>query len=179
MFKKLKTKTEENKSRDPKVVHAAVMLAISCVFIVAAIIALNGLGFFHLASGLFIPRGNVVQGSISEDLPEPSGNDDFNYYVNSNVYFKHEYARGTIMFANPKDSKYSMQLLIYQDDHSSNPLYESPLLSPGEYIEDDKFTDPLQIQKGDYTCIGIVNVYDSDGNRCAQDMCTIKVKVEK
>ncbi len=179
MSKKPKTKTENTKLRDPKMVHAAVMLAISSVFIVAAIIALNALGFFHLASGWFIPRGNVSQGSLSEELPAPSGNDDFNYYINSNVYFKHEYAQGTIQFANPEGSGYKMQLLIYQTDHTNNPLYESPLISPGEYIKNDKFTDPLQIQKGDYTCMGVVKVFDSDGKYCGRDSCTIKIKIEK
>lgn len=173
--------TKVKKSKDPKTVQAAIMIAISCVFIVVAIVALYGLGVFYMIEGIFISEGVVAQGTIHDEELEATVSEgkDIVYYVNNEVVFRHEYAKGTIMFENPKDSKYDMQFFIYQSGYGGRPLYESPMFSPGEYIDGDKFTDSLQIQKGDYICTGVVKAYDSEGNYCGQNSCTIKVKVEK
>ena len=69
MFSKPKVKTPvENGAKKPnkKVVQAAVMLSASCLLLVVAAVALNSLGFFHMIGGWFIPRGEVMQGVISE-----------------------------------------------------------------------------------------------------------------
>lgn len=180
MFKKpiKDNEPQTEKKRNPKVVQAAVMLSASCVFLVVAIFAINSLGFFHMVGGWFIPRGEVRPGVISqENQIESLGNKEIVYRVNSDVVFEHTYAQGTIMLENPKVSNYDLQFSFYLPNNRVDPIYESPMISPGECILSDKLTDTMRVKKGDYTCICIVRAYDAQGKYCGQNTCTVIITI--
>lgn len=180
MFKKLSKDNEpqaENK-RNPKLVQAAVMLSASCVFLVVAIFAISSLGFFHMVAGWFIPRGDVRPGVISEENQiESLDGKEIVYRVNSDVVFEHTYAQGTIMLENPKVSNYDLQFSFYLPNNRVDPIYESPMISPGECILGDKLTDTMRVKKGDYTCVCIVRAYDAQGKYCGQNTCTVIITI--
>lgn len=168
------------KKKNPKLVQAAVMLSLSCVLLIVATIALNGLGLFHLIGGLFIPRGEVVTGVISEKGQiESLGEKDIVYRINSDVVFEHTYAKGTIMLENPKVSKYDLQFSFYLPNNLHDAVYESPMISPGECILSDKLTDTMSLKKGHFTCMCIVSAYDAEGNYCGKNVCTVKIDILK
>jgi len=181
MFKKQPKENKpevETKKRNPKLVQAAVMLSASCVFLVIAIFAINSLGFFHMVGGWFIPRGDVIPGVISEkNQIESLDGKEIVYRVNSDVVFEHTYAQGTIMLENPKVSKYDLQFSFYLPNNRVDPIYESPVISPGECILSDKLTDTMRVKKGDYTCICAVKAYDAQGKYCGQNACTVIVTI--
>lgn len=180
MFKKpiKDNEPQTEKKRNPKVVQAAVMLSASCVFLVVAIFAINSLGFFHMVGGWFIPRGEVRPGVISqENQIESLGNKEIVYRVNSDVVFEHTYAQGTIMLENPKVSNYDLQFSFYLPNNRVDPIYESPMISPGECILSDKLTDTMRVKKGDYTCVCIVRAYDAQGKYCGQNTCTVIITI--
>ena len=129
------------------------MLSASCLLLVVAVIALNSLGFFHMIGGWFIPRGEVMVGVIAEEGQIKSlGDNDIVYRVNSDVVFEHTYAQGTIMLENPEVSEHDLQFSIYLPKNQYDPIYESPMLSPGECLLSDKLTDTMKVKKGNYTC---------------------------
>ena len=180
MFKKpiKDNEPQTEKKRNPKIVQAAVMLSASCVFLVVAIFAINSLGFFHMVGGWFIPRGEVRPGVISqENQIESLGNKEIVYRVNSDVVFEHTYAQGTIMLENPKVSKHDLQFSFYLPNNRVDPIYESPMISPGECILSDKLTDTMRVKKGDYTCVCIVRAYDAQGKYCGQNTCTVIITI--
>ncbi len=173
-----KSAEQINKKRNPKVVQAAAMLAASCLLLVIAAVALGSLGFFHMIGGWFIPRGDVRVGVIAEEGQVKSlGEKDIVYRVNSDVVFEHTYAQGTIMLENPAVSKYDLQFSIYLPKNLQEPIYESPTLKPGECILSDKLTDTLPVKKGSYTCMCIAKAYDSDGNYCGKNTCTVRIEI--
>ncbi len=170
--------TDGQKKRNPKVVQATAMLSVSCVLLVVAAVALNGLGFFHMIGGWFIPRGEVKFGVISEkNQIESLGDKEIVYRVNSDVVFEHTYAQGTIMLENPKISKYDLKFSFYLPNNRVDAIYESPTLSPGECILSDKLTDTMRVKKGDYTCVCVVRAYDAQGKYCGQNTCTVIVTI--
>ncbi|MBQ5825447.1 MAG: hypothetical protein IIW48_11660 [Clostridia bacterium] len=170
--------TDGKKKMSPRLKQATAMLSASCVLLVVAAVALSGLGFFHMIGGWFIPRGEVKVGVISEkNQIESLGDKQIVYRVNSDVVFEHTYAQGTIMLENPKVSKYDLQFSLYLPNNRVDPIYESPMLSPGECILSDKLTDTMRVKKGDYTCVCIVKAYDAQGNYCGQNTCTIIVTI--
>lgn len=180
MFKKpiKDNEPQTEKKRNPKLVQAAVMLSASCVFLVVAIFAINSLGFFHMVGGWFIPRGEVRPGVISqENQIESLDGKEIVYRVNSDVVFEHTYAQGTIMLENPKVSNYDLQFSFYLPNNRVDPIYESPMISPGECILSDKLTDTMRVKKGDYTCICIVRAYDAQGKYCGQNTCTVIITI--
>lgn len=180
MFKKpiKDNEPQTEKKRNPKVVQAAVMLSASCVFLVVAIFVISSLGFFHMVGGWFIPRGEVRPGVISqENQIESLGNKEIVYRVNSDVVFEHTYAQGTIMLENPKVSKHDLQFSFYLPNNRVDPIYESPMISPGECILSDKLTDTMRVKKGDYTCVCIVRAYDAQGKYCGQNTCTVIITI--
>lgn len=180
MFKKpiKDNEPQTEKKRNPKLVQAAVMLSASCVFLVVAIFAINSLGFFHMVGGWFIPRGEVRPGVISqENQIESLDGKEIVYRVNSDVVFEHTYAQGTIMLENPKVSKHDLQFSFYLPNNRVDPIYESPMISPGECILSDKLTDTMRVKKGDYTCICIVRAYDAQGKYCGQNTCTVIITI--
>lgn len=180
MFKKTfkDNEPQTEKKRNPKLVQAAVMLSASCVFLVVAIFAISSLGFFHMVGGWFIPRGEVKIGVISqENQIESLDGKEIVYRINSDVVFEHTYAQGTIMLENPKVSKYDLQFSFYLPNNRVDPIYESPMISPGECILSDKLTDTMRVKKGDYTCVCIVRAYDAQGKYCGQNTCTVIITI--
>ena len=181
MFSNLKNKTAvENSEKKPnkKVVQAAVMLSASCLLLVIAAVALNSLGFFHMIGGWFIPRGEVIQGVISEKGQiEDLGDKEIVYRVNSEVVFENTYAQGTIMLENPKVSEHNLQFSIYLPNNRVDAIYESPTVKPGECMLSDKLTDTMRVKKGNYTCLCIVSAYDSQGKYCGKNTCTVKIEI--
>ena len=177
---KKQTKTVESTEKKPnkKVRQAAIMLSASCLLLVIATVALSSLGFFHMIGGWFIPRGTVQVGVISEKGQiESLDGKEIVYRVNSDVVFENTYTQGTIMLENPKVSEHSLQFSFYLPNNRVDPIYESPMLNPGECLLSDKLTDTMRVKKGNYTCLCIVSAYDADGNYCGKNTCTVKIEI--
>ncbi len=170
--------TQGEKKRNPQVTQAAIMLSASCLLLVVAAVALSSLGFFHMIGGWFIPRGSVTQGVISEkgQITSLDGK-DIVYRINSDVVFENTFSQGTIMLENPKVSNYDLQFSFYLPQNRMDPIYESPVLSPGECILSDKLTDTMRVKKGFFTCQCIVSAYDKQGNYKGKNSCTVKIEI--
>ena len=68
---KLNKKSFAQMLKEPKVMQAAIMLAISSLVLAIAVFSLNSLGFFHMLAGFTIPRGAVKEGVIYEKIRLP------------------------------------------------------------------------------------------------------------
>ncbi|MBQ2964719.1 MAG: hypothetical protein IJE14_08660 [Clostridia bacterium] len=164
--------------KEPKVMQAAIMLAVSSLVLAIAVFSLNSLGFFHMLAGFTIPRGAVKQGVIYEknqitEIPEG----EIRYRLNTDIVFDNLYCRGSIMLENPKVSEYDLEFKFYLPKNQSDPIYESPRLKPGECILNDKLTDKLSLKKGDYTCICVVSAYNEKGEYCGRNTCTVYIDI--
>lgn len=164
--------------KEPKVMQAAIMLAVSSLVLAIAVFSLNSLGFFHMLAGFTIPRGAVKQGVIYEkdqitEIPEG----EIRYRLNTDIVFDNLYCRGSIMLENPEVSEYDLEFKFYLPKDQSNPIYESPRLSPGECLLNDKLTDKLSLKKGNYTCICVVSAYDKNGEYCGKNTCTVRIEI--
>ena len=176
--KKKQIAKNEKKQRNPVLVKATIMLSISGVLLIVAGFALSSLGFFHMIGGWFTPRGEVIVGTISEEGQiKELGDKEIVYRINSDVVFDNVFSKGTIMLENPAVSKYNLQFSFYLPKNTKDPIYESPTLKPGECILSDKLTDTLPVKKGNYTCMCVVRAYDSAGNYCGRNSCTVMIQI--
>ncbi len=175
---KLNKKSFAQLLKEPKVMQASIMLAVSSLVLAIAVVSLSSLGFFHMLAGFTIPRGVVKQGVISEknqitQIPEG----EIRYRLNKDIVFDNLYCRGSIMLENPKVSEYDLEFEFYLPKDQSNPIYESPRLSPGECLLNDKLTDKLSLKKGSFTCICVVNAYNEKGEYCGKNTCTVWIDI--
>lgn len=119
--------------------------------------------------------GTVAEGILPgsktiENIPEG----EIRYLINKTVYFESYRSTGKIMFENPIASEYSLKLSIYSDKGSL--VYESPVLSPGQYIERDRLSKVLK--PGIYNCAYSVSAY-KNGEHSGQYTGTLKITVKK
>ncbi|MBR5619558.1 MAG: hypothetical protein IKW76_07470 [Clostridia bacterium] len=113
--------------------------------------------------GLFEGRGRVEDGLLEiegvepiEDVPEG----EVRYYINKKVVFPNGYEQGDIVLQNPSACGYVLQFRFYLADGSSaEPIYTSPLLRPGQYLNGDKLG--RHIPSGGYDCTYTVTAYDA------------------
>lgn len=169
---------QNEKKQNPVLVKATIMLSISGLLLIVAGFALSSLGFFHMIGGWFIPRGEVIVGTISEEGQiKELGDKEIVYRINSDVVFDNVFSKGTIMLENPAVSKYNLQFSFYLPKNTKDPIYESPTLKPGECILSDKLTDTLPVKKGDYTCMCVVRAYDDAGKYYGRNTCTVVIQI--
>ena len=120
--------------------------------------------------GAFEGRGKVEDGLLEiegvspiEEVPEG----EIRYYINKEVVFSNGYAKGDVVLQNPAACGYVLQFRFYLADGSSNePVYLSPKLRPGQYINGDKLL--RYTPGGEYDCTYTVTAYDlsDDGTEC-------------
>ena len=110
----------------------------------------------------FEGKGEVQDGLLEidgvepiEDVPEG----EVRFYINKEVSFANGYAMGDVVLQNPAACGYVLQFRFYLADGSSNvPVYTSPKLRPGQYMNGDKLDRYLA--GGRYDCTYTVTAYD-------------------
>lgn len=93
--KNKKTGTEKKAYDKAMLFQAAALTVGSFAFLVAACVALSGMGFFHMIKGWTVPKGRVIAGVISQEgqITEiPDG--EIRFRVNSDVVFDNSYEIG-------------------------------------------------------------------------------------
>lgn len=156
---------------------AAVLAAMSVLFLALTVWMLAQLGFFHMIWGLAIPRAKPHPGVISQEnqiTAVPRG--ELRFRLNDDITFKNAYGKGTLMFENPESSRYLLEFNIYRPQDRSNAIYVSPRLQPGECLINDKLDKPQK--KGYYPCICIVRAYDSAGKYVGSNVVDVKITIE-
>ncbi len=112
--------------------------------------------------GAFEGKGVVQNGTLEiegvepiEEVPEG----EVRYYINKQVAFPNAYARGDVVLQNPAACGYVLEFRFYiADGRSSIPIYTSPKLRPGQYLDGDKLD--RYIPGGRYDCTYTVTAYD-------------------
>lgn len=80
--------------------------------------------------------------------------------INSTPYFESASVEGLLGIENPKNNKYDFQVEILLDA-TSEVIYTSPLVKPGQYILHGKLDKILD--KGTYAATAIFYAYDEQG----------------
>ena len=112
--------------------------------------------------GAFEGKGAVQNGALEiegmdpiEEVPEG----EVRYYINKQVTFENGYARGDMVLQSPAACGYVLQFRVYTADGSSSvPVYTSPKLRPGQYLDGDKLD--RYIPGGRYDCTYTVTAFD-------------------
>lgn len=112
--------------------------------------------------GAFEGKGAVQNGVLEidgvdpiEDVPEG----EVRYYINKKVTFPNGYERGDVVLQNPAACGYILQFRFYlADGRSSVPIYTSPMLRPGQYLDGDKLD--RYVAGGKYDCTYTVTAFD-------------------
>lgn len=120
----------------------------------------------QIVRGVFEGRGRVENGLLEiegvepvEDVPEG----EVRYYINKKVVFPNGYEQGDIVLQNPSACGYVLQFRFYlADGSSSEPIYTSPGIRPGQYLNGDKLGQRLP--SGRYDCTYTVTAYDVDND---------------
>ncbi len=147
--------------------HKILLLSIAVVLF-SAIISIMMTGnlsenrVVQFICGAFEGKGVVEDGMLEiegvspiEDVPEG----EVRYYINKQVVFPNGYAQGDIVLQNPSACGYVLKFRFYLADGSSNePVYASPKLRPGQYLNGDKLTRYLP--GGRYDCTYTVTAYE-------------------
>lgn len=95
-----------------------------------------------------------------EEVPDG----EVRYYINKKVVFPNGYAKGDVVLQNPPACDYVLQFRFYlADGSSSEPVYSSPKLRPGQYINGDKLN--RYTPGGRYDCTYTVTAYDRSDER--------------
>lgn len=116
----------------------------------------------QMVRGLFEGRGRVEDGLLEIEGVEPIDEvpeGEVRYYINKKVLFPNGYEQGDIVLQNPSACGYVLQFRFYLADGSSaDPIYTSPRLRPGQYLNGDKLG--RRIPAGGYDCTYTVTAYD-------------------
>ena len=150
----------------------------ACIAIILLAVILAQVGFYNMVGGMFVPRGEVLTGTIpiSAGLSDvkniPKG--EVRYRLNKTVTFTDGYVQGDIMLENPKACEFDLQFNFYTTD--SKLIYSSPTLKPGHYIFKVKLKKKLK--KGDYDCVYKVKAYKADGILAGETGGYLNIKVE-
>jgi hypothetical protein len=108
-----------------------------------------------------------------EEVPEG----EIRYYINKQVVFPHGYALGDVVLQNPAACGYVLQFRFYLADGSSNtPVYTSPKLRPGQYMNGDKLD--RYIVGGRYDCTYTVTAYDPEDEKVECGMVSGFLQIE-
>ena len=128
----------------------------------------------------FEGRGVVENGALEiegvdpiDDVPDG----EVRYYINKNVMFPNGYEMGDVVLQNPEACDYILQFRFYLADGSSNdPVYTSPMLHPGQYLNGDKLGRYLP--SGRYDCTYTVTAYDVNSDEGASGMLSGFLTIE-
>lgn len=159
--------------RNKKNKNIFIVLLTTAVIAVAAVVIIQI--FTPGIAWLFTKPGVVCDGELPGVTNEnqiteiPKG--EIKFLINKNVIFQNKSSRGNFMFENPEVCEYSIKFYIYKqigEGEKEKLLYASPLLSPGQYLTEDKLSKKLG--KGKYNCTYIAKAYkngalqgDTDG----------------
>lgn len=117
----------------------------------------------QMIRGAFEGRGVVENGALEiegvepiEDVPDG----EVRFYINKTVVFPNGYEQGDVVLQNPAACGYALQFRFYlADGSSSEPVYMSPILHPGQYINGDKLG--RRLPPGRYDCTYTVTAYEA------------------
>ena len=132
----------------------------------ALIVGLSVFAFTHKTPEKIIntTRGAVMEGRLQTSATDTSEKKEtyedggVKFSLNKNVFFDVARCAADLMFENPPENEYDLQLFIYiKGKIDSSPIYTSPKLSPGQYINGDSFS--IQLDSGKYDCVYIVRAY--------------------
>lgn len=150
----------------------------ACIFVILLAVALANFGFFNMVQGLFIPRGEVLDGTLPiagslGDKDIPVG--EIKFRINKEIIFENGYAKGNIMLENPKTCDYSISF-SFNLQTDSRQVYYSPKIKPGQCLNGDKLD--VKLRKGTYKCVYTAHAYKTDGTLAGttQGNLTITVK---
>ncbi|MBQ7541330.1 MAG: hypothetical protein IJT44_03450 [Clostridia bacterium] len=158
-----KKERSKNDFTAPKVFYMVVALLLFCA-IVSILFTANAdhNRAAQYIRGRFEAKGEVQDGTLEIEgldaiLDVPEG--EIRYYINKHLVFANGYARGDIVLQNPQACGYALQFRFYLADGSSNvPIYTSPLLKPGQYLDGDKLD--RYVPSGKYECTYTVDAFD-------------------
>ncbi|MBQ8784207.1 MAG: hypothetical protein IJZ57_10615 [Clostridia bacterium] len=112
---------------------------------------------------LFTPKAKAEFGTLSGvEQIENVSEGEIRFLINDNVVFENDGKKGSFMFANPESCQYTLQFAVYEiigDGETENLIYTSPMLEPGEFIDEDKL--PKKLKKGTYDCVYYARAYQS------------------
>lgn len=131
--------------------------------------------------GAFEGRGVVENGTLDIEGVEPIGDipdGEVRYYINKEIVFPNGYAQGDVVLQNPAACDYVLQFRFYlADGSSSDPVYISPKIRPGQYLNGDKLT--RYTAGGRYDCTYTVTAYDPSDTKveCGTISGFLKIEV--
>jgi hypothetical protein len=169
-----KKKLEERTGFTPRkiaLLSAAVLLFSAIVSILLTANSSNNRAS-QFVRGAFEGRGVVENGVLEiegvspiEEVPDG----EVRYYINKKVVFPNGYAQGDVVLQNPEACDYVLQFRFYlADGSSSEPVYTSPMIRPGQYLNGDKLGRYLP--SGGYDCTYTVTAYEPNGEAGASGM---------
>lgn len=120
-----------------------------------------GVAWFYLAP---VPddddiERNIVVGSVLGDDAAPvraEGEATAAFSINSVMRFESPSSKGYIYFENPEGNGKYLSLVLVRDD-TGQTVYETGLLQPGTYVEQDALDAMLPY--GEYACTAQVSAY--------------------
>lgn len=159
-----KKKLEEKTGFTPRriaLLSAAVLLFSAIVSILLTANTSNN-RVSQFVRGALEGRGVVHNGVLEiegvdpiEEVPDG----EVRYYINKNVVFPNGYESGDVVLQNPEACDYILQFCFYiADGSSTDPVYTSPMIRPGQYLDGDKLSRYLPA--GRYDCTYTVTAYD-------------------
>lgn len=129
-----------------------------CIVIVAVVLSLSGtFGRIRLS---LAESGEVCDGILPGDEIEhiteiPDG--EIRYLINKKVRFENPYSTGNFMFENPQVCDYDIVFVVYDSD--GEEIYKSPMIKPGQYLEEDKLS--AVVKSGTYDCSYSAEAYSA------------------
>lgn len=105
------------------------------------------------------PRGTVGTGRLPgyESQPDNDNPNAFYYTVGSRIVFDRPAALGKVMLENIPGNQYDMEVQL-QLEETGEIVYTSPVLQPGQYLEQDSLDERLE--KGEYHALAILIALD-------------------
>ena len=156
-------KNQETRFTTKKVIYMSVAFLLFCA-IVSILFTANADGnrAAQYIRSRFEHKGEVQDGTLEIEGVEAIGDvpeGEIRYYINKEPLFPNGYESGEILLQNPRTCGYILQFRVYLADGSSSmPVYTSPLLRPGQYIDGDKLDRYLP--PGKYACTYTATAYD-------------------
>lgn len=95
------------------------------------------------------PRGTVMDGRLPgyEDQPDNDNPGAFYYTVGSRIIFNRPGALGKMMLENIPGNQYDLEVQ-FQLEETDQVVYTSPVLRPGQHLEQDSLA--VTLEKGEY-----------------------------
>lgn len=146
-----------------------VLFAVLLLFFILLLL-LRGCGIIRLPweskPVLTISSGNIQEGTpgmtqdeILNAMQERADASRISIQINSRPYFEDGSSEGSLYIVNPVKNAFHMTVEIRLDD-TDEVIYQSGLLAPNQFIDNDKLTKVLK--KGEHNATAYLHAYDSE-----------------